>query len=64
MNDELKKRRAEKWAWILIYGGLLSVVLSLFLARYEPGIARGLQVSGVLAAACGVGLIWLRARMH
>ncbi|MFZ9296819.1 MAG: hypothetical protein ACO24Y_00685 [Hylemonella sp.] len=63
MGDELDKRRAEKWAWILIYGGLLTVVFSIFLARYEAGVASLLQVGGVIIIAGGVLLIWLRSRM-
>ena len=63
MASDADKLRVERWAWVLIYGGLLAVVLSIFLARYERALADALQLGGVLAASGGAALIWLRSRM-
>ena len=54
----------ERLVWILIYGGLLVVILGVFLVRgYGPVLGSVLIVKGGIAAAAGVFLIWLRSRL-
>ncbi len=55
----------ERLVWILIYGGLLAVVLGLFLVRGGESVTLGsvLLAKGGIAAGAGVFLIWLRSRM-
>ena len=64
MASDASKLRVERWAWVLIYGGLLTVVLSIFLERYERALADALQIGGSVAAGIGAALIWLRSRMQ
>lgn len=63
-TTDLRLLRLERVIWILIYGGLLSTVLSGF-AR-DAG-ARGhtaLLVCGLFAVVLGVALIVLRSRLR
>lgn len=55
----------ERLVWILIYGGLLAVVLGLFLVRGGESVTLGsvLLAKGGIAAGAGVFLIWLRSRL-
>jgi len=58
-------RRIEALVWVLLYGGLLAVVLGVFVARQDGGATIGLAlwIGGGLAAAGGAALIVLRSRM-
>jgi len=56
-------KRIEKLVWIFIYGGLLSVVLGLFLHRTEPGLAVTIQTLGGVFVLAGVVLIYVRSRL-
>ena len=65
-NGTTDKRllRIEHWTWILIYGGLLTSVLSYFMpAKPDGGVSLAL-VGGVLAVVSGVALIVVRSRLH
>ena len=55
----------ERLVWILIYGGLLVMILGLFLVRGGEGPVLGsvLLVKGGIATGAGVFLIWLRSRL-
>jgi hypothetical protein len=53
----------ERWVWILIYGGLLTLCLGLFAGRSEAGLGTLLVVGGIVAALSGVVLIVVRSRM-
>lgn len=53
----------ETWAWVLIYGGLLTLCLGVFVARAGSGLGYALCVLGVVLAAGGVVLIGRRARL-
>jgi hypothetical protein len=48
--------------WICIYGGLLSVVGSLAIARAQEELAWWLGSAGSLVTALGVILIYIRSR--
>ncbi len=55
--------RLEAVTWILIYGGLLTLVLGLWVAKIDDDTGSLLIVSGGLAAVVGVVLIYVRSRM-
>jgi formate hydrogenlyase subunit 3/multisubunit Na+/H+ antiporter MnhD subunit len=49
--------------WVLIYGGLLTLVLGLSVAPIDDETAWSLIVGGGVVAAVGVVLIVVRSRM-
>ena len=55
--------RLEAWIWVLIYGGLLMIVLGIATGRADEAIGWSLAVPGVVVAAVGVVLIYVRARL-
>jgi hypothetical protein len=63
MPSGLTLKRLQNLVWILIYGGLLLLVLSLFLPPQERITAAILQVAGVLGVLFGVVLIYVRSRL-
>ncbi len=63
MSTEINKLRVERWAWILIYGGLLSLVLGMFLQRQDRALGDTFQIGGSIVASGGALLIWVRSRM-
>ena len=56
--------RLQALVWILIYAGLLTVVLGLFVARQDEGTGYGLLTGGGLLVAAGVALIYIRSRIN
>ena len=52
--------RIEALVWVLIYGGMLSGTLGLFMLHGSGGLA--LLVAGGIAIVLGILLIWLRSR--
>ena len=59
----MKSASAERWAWILLYGGLLVLCLGVFVRRADAGLGLGMIGGGIVAAAAGIGLIAVRSRM-
>lgn len=55
--------RLQALIWVLIYGGLLTLVLGLSVQRMDDAIGWSLVVGGGLAAAVGVVLIYVRSKM-
>jgi hypothetical protein len=55
--------QVERWIWPLVFGGLLLLVLGLFVQRADPGLGWIMIVAGVLAAAAGAVLVVVRSRM-
>lgn len=53
----------QRLVWICIYGGLLAIVLGVFLNRTEPEQADTIQSVGGVFVAIGVLLIYLRSRL-
>ena len=51
------------WAWILLYGGLLTGVLGMFTKDADPALGLVLIVAGGLWIGVGVGLILWRSRL-
>ncbi len=55
--------RIEAWVWVLIYGGLLTLVLGLALRRADRGWGDALALGGLVLAGAGAVLIWVRSRL-
>lgn len=64
-NGTLNKRlaRLEKLIWILIYGGLLLVLIGLFMQRGGDEEGQWLMMAGAGTVVLGLILIVLRARL-
>ena len=56
-------QRLQKLIWVLIYGGLLTLVLGIATARTDAATGWVLMVGGGVVAAVGVVLIAVRARL-
>jgi hypothetical protein len=63
MATSLQLKRLQALIWVLIYGGLLTLVVGLSLGRYDPIAGRACVVVGGVLAAVGALLILLRARL-
>lgn len=53
----------QRLVWIYIYGGLLSIVLGVFVARSDTALARLMQGAGAFFVLIGVVLIYVRSRL-
>ena len=57
-------QRLQNLIWVLIYGGLLTLVLGIATARTDEATGWVLVVGGGVVAAVGVVLIAVRARLQ
>lgn len=57
-------RRLDQLIWSLIYGGLLTLVVGLFVRRIDATPGTLLLVLGSLFALVGVALIYMRSGLH
>lgn len=55
--------RLQALIWVLIYGGLLTLILGLSVQRTDDALGWPLVVGGGLVAALGFVLIYVRSRM-
>jgi len=55
--------RLEAWIWVLIYGGLFALVLGIATGRENETLGWSLSVPGVVVAAVGAVLIYVRSRL-
>ena len=55
--------RLETLVWTLIYGGLLTMVVGLFMSRNEEGSGFEMVVGGIVIALIGAALIYVRSRL-
>ena len=53
----------ERWVWILVYGGLLTLCLGLFVERRDLALGWTLLTGGGAMAVTGIALIVIRSRM-
>lgn len=53
----------QRLVWIYIYGGLLSIVLGIFVAQSDATLARAMQGVGAVFVLIGVVLIYVRSRL-
>jgi hypothetical protein len=49
--------------WVLIFGGLLTLVLGLSVQRNDAVLGWSLLVGGVCAAVLGVALVFVRSKI-
>ena len=56
--------RLETMTWVLIYGGLLTLVIGLYMGRGEEGAGDELVVIGVGLAVAGAILVYVRSRLR
>jgi hypothetical protein len=49
--------------WMLIYGGLLSVIFGLAVGSANPVLAQWLGYGGSLVTVVGIVMIYIRSRM-
>ena len=56
--------RLQTLIWILVYGGLLTLVLGLSTRRQDDALGALLMAGGAVVAALGFLLIFVRARLH
>jgi hypothetical protein len=53
--------RMERWIWTLIYGGLVCMVLGIFVDKAQADGAQALYTGGGVAVLAGVILIYVRS---
>lgn len=56
--------RLQALIWVLIYGGLLTLVLGLSMERLDEAIGWSMVVIGGIIAAIGFVLIYVRSRIN
>lgn len=56
--------RLETLIWTLVYGGLLVVVVGVFMSRNREGSGFELMLGGGLLAGIGATLIYVRSRLR
>jgi hypothetical protein len=59
----MSANKIETLTWVLIYGGILGAIVGWFLAPVRGPWGELLITAGAIAAAAGVILIFLRARL-
>ena len=63
-TTNLRLARLETAIWVLIYGGLLCLMVGVFMSQAEDGSGFEMMVGGVFSAVVGAGLIYLRSRLR
>lgn len=63
-TSDRRLARIETLIWVLVYGGLLSIVVGLFMPADASDGAAALMVVGALAAGAGVVLVYVRSRLR
>ncbi|MDB5847026.1 MAG: hypothetical protein JWP29_778 [Rhodoferax sp.] len=56
-------QRLQNLIWVLVYGGLLTLVLGVFTRRTDDGLGWRMVIGGGLVAAVGAVLIYVRSRI-
>ena len=62
-NQAKPYARLEAWIWVLIYGGLLTLILGIATGRSNEVLGWSLAVPGVIVATVGAVLIYVRSRL-
>ena len=63
-TTNLRLARLETVIWVLIYGGLLTVLVGAYMSREAAGSGSVLVVSGLLVTIAGAVLIYVRSRLR
>jgi hypothetical protein len=56
--------RLETLIWVLIYGGLLTLVIGGFMVRDQDGAGLEIMLVGGVLALVGAGLVYVRSRLR
>ncbi len=59
----LTSQRLNTLIWVLVYGGLLTLVLGLSVQRNDDDLGWGMVAAGLVVALLGFALVFVRARM-
>ena len=63
MASLLISQRLHTTIWVLIYGGLLTLVLGLSVQRSDDDLGWSMVAAGLVVALLGFALVFVRARM-
>jgi hypothetical protein len=63
MTTPTTLKRLQSLIWVLVYGGLLTLVLGLATQRFDAALGWSLAVGGGIVAAIGFTLIFVRSRL-
>jgi vacuolar-type H+-ATPase subunit I/STV1 len=63
MTSLIHIQRLQRLIWVLIYGGLLTLVLGLSMQRSDDALGWSMVTAGALLALVGAVLIYVRSRM-
>ena len=59
----LTSKRLHTAIWVLVYGGLLTLVLGLSVQRSDDDLGWSMVAAGLVVALLGFTLVFVRARM-
>ena len=59
----LTSQRLNTLIWVLVYGGLLTLVLGLSVQRSDDDLGWSMVAAGLVVALLGFALVFVRARM-
>ena len=59
----LTSKRLHTAIWVLVYGGLLTLVLGLSVQRSDDDLGWSMVAAGLVVALMGFALVFVRARM-
>ena len=63
MAIHLTSQRLHTIIWVLVYGGLLTLVLGLSVLRSDDDLGWSMVAAGLVVALLGFALVFVRARM-
>ena len=63
MASLLNLKKMQQLTWVLIYGGLLTLVLGVSVQRTDGALGWSMMAGGAVLALIGFGLVFVRARM-
>jgi hypothetical protein len=63
MASLLTLKKMQQLIWVLIYGGLLTLVLGVSVQRSDDSLGWSMVAGGAVLALIGFGLVFVRARM-
>jgi len=63
MASLLTLKKIQQLVWVLIYGGLLTLVLGVSVQRTDNALGWTMVAGGAVLALIGLGLVFVRARM-
>jgi hypothetical protein len=63
MASLLTLKKMQQLIWVLIYGGLLTLVLGVSVQRSDDSLGWSMVAGGAVLALIGFGLVFVRACM-